>query len=66
LEVAGDRSQFGIGPRRERVFHPEVELVFGQPLLYERVLEQFDHSLAVGPGRAEIILAPASCPSIPA
>jgi hypothetical protein len=61
VEVAGDRGQFGIGPRRERLVHPEVELAFGQPVFYERSLEYLDRLLAVGLRRAELPVACGPC-----
>jgi hypothetical protein len=48
VEIAGDRGQVGIGPRRERLAHPEVELVFSQPVVYERGFELLDRLLTVG------------------
>jgi hypothetical protein len=61
MEVAYDRGQFGVGPRRERLAHPRVKLSFGQPVLHERCLEQLDHVLTVGAGRAEAAITSVSC-----
>jgi hypothetical protein len=61
VEIADDRGQFGICPRRERVVHPEVKLVFGQPVFYERGLEYLDRLLAVGLRRAEPSAARRPC-----
>ena len=51
------RGQFRVGPRRQRLAHPQVELVLGQPPLHERGLEHFDRLLAVGVGRPEAATA---------
>ena len=47
-EVGGEGSQVGVGPRRERLADPRVQLVLGQPALDERGLEGVDHVLAIG------------------
>ena len=47
-DAGGDHGQFGIGARGERLAHPRVEVVLGQPGLCERGLEHVDHLLAVG------------------
>jgi hypothetical protein len=36
-----------VGSGGEHLVHPQVEFVFGQPLLDEGLLEQLDHLLAV-------------------
>jgi hypothetical protein len=36
-----------VGPRGERLAHPRVEFVLGQPTLHERGLEHLDHLLTV-------------------
>jgi hypothetical protein len=59
--VSRDHGQFGIGPRRERLTCPEVELVFGQPVFHERGLEGLDRLLAVSLGRAELAAARGRC-----
>ena len=41
-------GQFRIGPRRERLAHPQVQFVLGQHAPHERGLESVDHLLAVG------------------
>src|SRR6266545_2235718 len=47
-DVGGDRGQIPVGPRCERLAHPRVKLVFGQPSLHESGFEHIDHLLAVG------------------
>jgi hypothetical protein len=47
-DVGGERGQVGVGPRRQRLAHPQVEFVLGQHALHERGLERADHVLAVG------------------
>jgi hypothetical protein len=46
--AGGDCGQVRVGPRRERLADPQVELVSGQPFLHEGGLEQFDRLLAIG------------------
>jgi hypothetical protein len=48
LEAGGGRGQVGIGPRRERPVHAEIELGLGEQARGERGLEHADHLLAVG------------------
>jgi hypothetical protein len=43
-----------VDPGRERLAHPQIEFVFGQPPMDERRLEHFDHPLAVSVRRAEL------------
>jgi hypothetical protein len=50
-----------VRPGRERLAHPQVKFVFGQPLLNERRLEQLDHLIAVGVGRAKVTPALRRC-----
>ena len=50
-------GQLRVGPGRERLAHPQVEFVFGQPPLDERRLEHLDHLLAVSVRRAELATA---------
>jgi len=50
-----------VGPGRERLAHPQVEFVFGQPPLDERRLEHLDHPLAVSVRRAELAAPLAFC-----
>ena len=52
-DVGGDRGQFRIGPRRERLAYPRVKLVFGNPTMHKRGLEHVDYVLAVSMGRPE-------------
>jgi hypothetical protein len=56
-DVGGERGQFGVGPRGERLACPRVKLVFGQPTVREGGLERVDHVLAVGVGRSEMAAA---------
>jgi hypothetical protein len=53
-QVSGQGGQFGVGPRRQRLAHPQVELVHGQHSLHERGLEHADHLLAVGVRGAQV------------
>jgi hypothetical protein len=47
-QISGDRGQVRVGPRRERLAHPQIEFVLGQPSLHEGGLEGADHLLPVG------------------
>jgi len=47
VKVAGNSRQLGIGPRRKRPVHPEVERLFRQPFVGERRLEYVDGLLAI-------------------
>ena len=49
-KIGGERGQFRNGPRSERLPHPQVKLVFGQPSLDECGLEHLDQVLAVEVG----------------
>ena len=51
--ISDDQGQVRVGPRRERVAHPHVKLVSGEPSLHERDLESLNHLLAVGTGRPQ-------------
>jgi hypothetical protein len=64
-EVGSDRGQVRVGLRRERLAHPRVKLIFVQPILHERGLEQLDYLLAVGARRAEAAITPVSCGRYP-
>jgi hypothetical protein len=46
-EVSGDRRQLRVGPRRQRLAHPQIQLIPVQPPLHERGFEGADHLLAV-------------------
>ena len=59
-EVSSDGGQFRVGPRRERLAHPQVEFVLGQHALHERDLEGADHLLAVSMGGPELTAARSS------
>jgi hypothetical protein len=48
LEASGGRNQIGIGPRRQRPVHAELEVGLGEQARGERGLERGDHLLAVG------------------
>ena len=52
-DVGGERGQLGVSPRGNRPARSRVELVPGQPTVYERVLQHLDHLLAVGVARPE-------------
>ena len=61
-DVSGDRPQFRISPRSERLADPQVEFVLGQQALHERRFERVDHLFAVGVGCQEAATAyRASC-----
>ena len=60
-DVSGEVSQVRIGPRGERQADPRVQFVPGQPVLYERDLEQLDHPLAIRTGHPQAAAAPGSC-----
>src|SRR6202000_1279119 len=47
-DVRRQRTQLRVGPRREYLADPHVELTLGQPTLDERGLEHVDHLLALG------------------
>jgi len=47
-QVSGECGQLRVGPRCERLAHPQVEFMLGQPPLHERGLEGADHLLPVG------------------
>ena len=46
--IGGDCGQVRVGPRGERLAHPRIQFILGQPPLHERGLEHRDHLLAVG------------------
>jgi hypothetical protein len=60
-QVSGEGGQLRVGPRRQRLAHPQVELVFGQHALNERGLEGADHLFAVGVRGAQVTAASRSC-----
>jgi hypothetical protein len=55
--VSGEGAQVRIGPRREHLADPQVELVLGQAALHERGLEHVDHLLAVGVRGPQVAVA---------
>lgn len=52
-DVGGDRGQFRVGPRRECLAYPGIELVFANPATHKRGLEHVDYVLAVSIRRPE-------------
>ena len=56
-QVSGEGGQIRVGPRRQRLAHPLVELVLGQHALNERGLEDADHLFAVGVRGAQVTAA---------
>jgi len=56
-DVSGEGAQVRIGPRREHLADPQVELVLGQAALHERGLEHVDHLLAVGVRGPQVAVA---------
>ena len=60
-DVGGEGSQLRAGSRRQRLAHPQVELVLGQHALHECGLEGVDHLLAVGMRGPQVTAASCLC-----
>jgi hypothetical protein len=60
-QVGGERGEVAVGPRRQYLPDPQVELVPGQPPLHERGLKGVDHLLAVGVRRSQVAAASCTC-----
>ncbi len=60
-QVSGESGQFRVGPRRQRLAHPQVELVLGQHARHKSSLKGADHLLAIGMRRPQVTTASCHC-----
>jgi Domain of unknown function (DUF1905) len=60
-DVGDYRRQVGVGPRRQGLAHPQVEVILGQHALHKRSLKNMDDLLAVGVRCPQVTAASRVC-----